>query len=76
MATNKLQQLIINLKQAIFIDKVRYLTEVSLTYNNYPYAVSGINRQDIKLAVTSINNEVGSRISYYINSYGVLCLQW
>lgn len=65
----QLKQLHTNIVKAIYIDEVKSLTEVSLMYSGYPYAVGGINREDIKKVASSI---VG--VNYYINSFGVLCL--
>jgi len=65
------KQLHTNIVKAVFIDKVKSLTEVSLMYSGYPYAVGGIDRQDIKAVSNSI---IG--VDTYINSYGVLCLRF
>lgn len=65
------KQLHTNIVTAVFIDKVRSLTEVSLMCSGYPYAVGGIDKQDIKEVANSI---VG--VDTYINSYGILCLRF
>jgi len=79
----RVSKLVENIKQAIYIDKVSILTEVSLMYVGSKYAVGGINKQDIKIAVNCINNEkmlsnvIGFKpIEFYTNGYGVLCLKF
>lgn len=69
--TDKQNELVQVITKAVFVDKVRLLTEVSLKYNGYPYCIGGITKQDIKVAVSSIKG-----IDYYVNSYGVLCLRF
>ena len=81
MVTSELKE---KIKQALFIDKVGILSEVSLTYEGKPYSISNISKQDIKVAVNSINNDnmiLGIKdkgfklISFYTNGYGVLILK-
>lgn len=78
----RVSKLINNIKQAIYIDSMTMLTEVSFKYEGYKYAVPNVTNQDIKIAVNCINNEkilskvVGFKpIEFYVNGYGVLCLR-
>lgn len=70
-----MEKLIKNIEKALFIDNKRFLTQVSLMNNGYPYAVGGISKQDIIIAVNTINGKAkNKRINYYYNSYGVLTI--
>ena len=79
----RVSKLINNIKQAIYIDGMTMLTEVSFKYEGYKYSVPNATNQDIKIAVNCINNEkllskvVGFKpIEFYVNGYGVLCLRF
>ena len=79
----RISKIISNIKQAIYIDGMTMLTEVSFKYEGYKYAVHNATNQDIKIAVNCINNEKllskdkGFKpIEFYVNSYGVLCLRF
>lgn len=79
----RISKLIDNIKQAIYIDGMTMLTEVSFKYEGYRYSVPNATNQDIKIAVNCINNEkllskvVGFKpIEFYVNGYGVLCLRF
>ena len=70
-----MEKLIENIEKALFIDNKRFLTQVSLMNNGYPYAVGGISKQDIIIAVNTINKKSENKIiHYYYNSYGVLTI--
>ena len=82
-AKERVSKLINNIKQAIYIDGMTMLTEVSFKYEGYKYSVPNATNQDIKIAVNCINNEkllskvVGFKpIEFYVNGYGVLCLRF
>ena len=82
-AKERVSKLIDNIKQAIYIDGMTMLTEVSFKYEGYRYSVPNATNQDIKIAVNCINNEkllskvVGFKpIEFYVNGYGVLCLRF
>jgi hypothetical protein len=69
------EQLKQNIIKAFFIDKVQYLTEVSLMYSSLPYAVGNINKQDICNTVSFINSSgLFVPIVITVNGYGVLTL--
>ena len=69
------EQLKQNIIKAFFIDKVQYLTYVSLTYEGYPYSVGNINRLDIKNTISFINSSgLFVPIVIKVNGYGVLTL--
>jgi len=70
-----METLINNIEQALFKDNKRVLTQVSLMNNGYPYAVGGISKQDIIVAVNIINKKgLFKPINHYYNSFGVLTI--
>lgn len=70
-----METLINNIEQALFKDNKGALTQVSLMNNGYPYAVGGISKQDIIIAVNTINKKgLFKTINYYYSSFGVLTI--
>ena len=70
-----IDKLIRSIKQALFSDNKRILTQVSLMNIGYPYSVGGISKQDIIVAIKTINDKgLNKTIHYYYNSYGVLTI--
>lgn len=68
-----METLIKSIKQALFIDNQRSLTQVSLLCSGYPYAVGGYSKYDIPIAVAKINSEgLFKPLKLYYNSYGIM----